>query len=144
VKVYIDTNVVVADTVKDHVHHANASGLFRQVQLRQWTPVISAHGLAEIYSVLTGAPHKPRPTPVSAGQMIEENVLQTFEIEALTRSDYKKIIQECSALGWSGGRVYDAIHVHAARKAGCGRIYTFNVQDFRQLAPDLLDRIMAP
>jgi predicted nucleic acid-binding protein len=144
VKVYVDTNIVVADTMKDHVHHVNAAGLFRQIQLRQWTPVIAAHGLAEIYLVLTGAPYKPRPTPAAVGQMIEKNVLQTFEIEALTRNDYKKIIQECAVLGWTGGRVYDAIHIHAARKAQCSRIYTFDVQDFRQLAPDLLDRILSP
>jgi predicted nucleic acid-binding protein len=144
VKIYVDTNVIVADTLKDHVHHANAVEVFRQIQLHKWTPAISAHGLAEIYSVLSGAPHKPRPTPASVGQMIEENILQSFEIEPLTVKDYTKIIRDCASLGWTGGRVYDAIHVHAARKAHCSRIYTFDVNDFRQLAPDLVDRIMAP
>lgn len=143
-KIYIDTNIVVADAIGDHTHNANASSLFQEIRSRRWTPVISAHGLAEAYSTLTGTPFRPRISPAEAWQIIEENVLASFEIESLTRSDYTRIIRESAALGWTGGRIYDSIHVHAARKAGCSRIYTFNVQDFRQLAPDLLDRIMAP
>ena len=144
VKVYVDTNVIVADTIKHHMHHANAAALFQTVQQRKWTPVISTHGLAEVYAVLTGAPHKPRPTPAAIGEMFEENILSTFEVEPLTRTDYVKIVKECAALGWTESRIYDAIHIHAARKAGCSRIYTYNVQHFRQIAPDLLDCIMAP
>ena len=143
-KVYIDTNVIVADAVSHHIHNANASLLFQEISARRWTPVISSHGLAEVYSILSGAPYRPRTSPAEAWQIIEENVLSSFEIEALTRNDYRKVIQECAALGWTGGRVYDAIHIHAARKARCSRIYTFNVQDFRQLAPDLLDSIVSP
>lgn len=143
-KVYIDTNVIVADAIENHSHSANASSLFKEVEKGRWVPVISAHGLAEVYSILTRAPFRPRISPAVAWQIIEENVLASFEIEPLTCSDYTRILRESAAVGWSGGRVYDAIHVHAARKAQCERIYTFNVQDFRQLAPDLVDRIMAP
>ena len=143
-KIYIDTNIVVADAVDNHPHNANAASLFREIQVRGWTPVISTHGLAEVYSILTGAPFYPRISPAVAWQIIEENILASFEIEPLIRSDYTKIVRECAISGCIGGRVYDAIHVHAARKAKCERIYTFNVQDFRQIAPDLVDRIMAP
>jgi len=45
---------------------------------------------------------------------------------------------------WTGGRIYDAIHIQIARKAKCDRIYTFDVRHFRSIAPDLSDRIMAP
>ncbi|MBV8675377.1 MAG: PIN domain-containing protein [Acidobacteriaceae bacterium] len=143
-KIYIDTNIVVADAVEKHPHSSNASSLFKAVQIRRWTPVISAHGLAEIYSTLTGAPFRPRISPVAAWQIIEENVLASFEVAPLIRNDYARILRECVDSGWTGGRVYDAIHVYAARKAKCERIYTFNVPDFRQIAPDLVDRIMAP
>ena len=143
-KVYIDTNVIVADAIEDHSHNANAASLFKEVQMGRWVPVISAHGMAEVYSILTRTPFRPRITPAEAWQIIEENVLASFQIEPLTRGDYTKILRESAAIGWSGGRVYDAIHIHAARKANCDRIYTFNVQDFRQLAPDFADRIMAP
>jgi predicted nucleic acid-binding protein len=144
VKVYIDTNVVVARSVAQHEHQARAVEFFNRVVRHHWTPAISTHGLAEIYSILTRVPFLPRISPAEALEIVERNVIGRFEIESLTRSDYIKVIRECAAIGWIGGRVYDAIHIHVARKAQCERIYTFNVQDFRQIAPDLVDRIMAP
>jgi predicted nucleic acid-binding protein len=144
VKVYIDTNIVIADAVKQHEHHPNAAEIFRVIGSRRWTPVMSAHGLAEIYSVMTRAPYQPRISPSGAWQALQENVLASFEIETLTKNEYIKLIKECATQGWTGGRVYDAIHVHIARKTRCDRIYTFNVSHFRQLAPDLNDRIMMP
>lgn len=142
--VYLDTNVVVARLVNGHVHQVNAISLFEQVQSRRWTPVISAHGLAEIYSVLTRTPYRPRITPAEAWQMIEDNVLPRFEIETLNRSEYSHVIRDFAAQGWTGGLIHDALHIATARKAQCSRIYTFDVTHFRQLAPDLLDRILAP
>lgn len=143
-KVYLDTNIVVADAVSSHVHHASAAALLRQIESRRWTPVLVAHGLAEIYSVLTRTPYQPRITPAQAWQIIEQNVLATFEIETLNRNEYSRMIKECAAQGWGGGRIHDVLHLAAARKARCARIYTFDVAHFRQLGPDLLDRILAP
>jgi predicted nucleic acid-binding protein len=144
VKVYIDTNIVVADAIKQHEHHPMAAELFRTIALRRWTPVMSAHGMAEIYSVMTRAPYQPRVTPAGAWHALQENVLASFDIEALTKSEYIRLIKECAAQGWAGGIVYDAIHVYIARKTQCSRIYTLDVSHFRRLAPDLSDRIMAP
>jgi predicted nucleic acid-binding protein len=144
VKVYIDTNIVVAKTVATHEHHPNADQLLRQVQSRRWTPVISAHGIAEVYSVLTRAPYQPRMSPAQVWHMLQGSVLAWFEVETLNGKEYIDLIKECAAHGWTGGRIYDAIHIHIARKTHCSRMYTFNVPHFRQLAPDLTDRIMAP
>ena len=143
-KVYVDTDILISDAVDGHVHQANAAQLFLEIKSRRWTPVISAHGMAEIYSVLTRTPYQTRVTAGMAWQILEENVLRSFEIETLSRSEYVRTIKECAVRGWTGGRIYDALHIAAARKAGCSRIYTFNVSHFRQLAPDLTDRIMAP
>lgn len=143
-KVYLDTNIIVSRLAKDHVHQSNSIALLRQIESRQWTPVISAHGLAEVYSVLTRLPYQPRITPAEAWEMLEQDVLPAFEIETLSRVDYGRVIKNCAAQGWGGGRIHDALHIAAARKAQCRRIYTFDVAHFRQLAPDLLDRILAP
>lgn len=143
-KVYLDTNIIVADAVSSHVHHARAAALLQQIESRRWTPVLVAHGLAEIYSVLTRTPYQPRITPAQAWQIIEQNVLASFEIEALGRGEYSRVVKECAAQGWSGGRIHDVLHIAAARKAQCSRIYTFDVAHFCQLGPDLLDRILAP
>lgn len=143
-KVYLDTNVIVARMVTGHIHQLTAGSLLQQIESRRWTPVIAAHGLAEMYSVLTRTPFQPPVTPAQAWQMLEANVLPRFEIESLNRSDYGRVLRNCAAQGWGGGRVFDALHLAAARKARCARIYTFDVAHFRQLGPDLLDRILAP
>ncbi len=143
-KVYLDSNLLVARSLIQHVHHARAIELFVEIVSKRWTPIISTHGLAEIYAILTSAPYKPRMTCAEAWQLIETNILPRMEIEPLGKDDYSEVIKECASQGHIGGRIYDAIHIHAARKAECARIYTFNVQHFRQIAPDLLDRIMAP
>ena len=75
--------------------------------------------------------------------MLGENT-ENFEIIALTADDYLGVIRTASATGVQGGRIYDALHLAAARKANCDIIYTFNVKHFRELAPDLATKIRAP
>ena len=59
--------------------------------------------------------------------------------------DYKTVRRSCAAAGLIGGVVYDALHLYAAEKANCDRIYTFNIRDFRALAsPKLTGKISAP
>jgi len=144
VNVYVDTNLIVARSVMGHAHQTNAVQLFRVIRSRRWTPVIAAHGLAEIFSVLTKAPF-PRPiSPGEAGQIIEQNILPLFKVEPLTPADYVSVVQHCASNGWSGGRVYDALHLQTARRMKCSRIFTMNADHFRLIAPDLRDRIVSP
>jgi predicted nucleic acid-binding protein len=106
---------------------------------------INAHGLAEFYSVLTRAPFAPRIHPAEAGRFLDDNILPFFELVALSVDDYKAVLHSCSIAGLVGGVVFDALHLHSARKAGCDRVYTFNVKDFRSLAKgDLVGKIAAP
>lgn len=142
--VYIDTNIVIADTALIHPHKTNALELFRKIRVSRWTPVIAAHGLAEAYSVLTRTPFRPRITSADAWRSLQENVLRSFEIVSLNRTDYSEILRHCAAQGWTGGLIFDALHMQAARKAKCARVYTLNVAHFRRIAPDLGDRILSP
>jgi predicted nucleic acid-binding protein len=144
VNVYLDTNIVVADAVEAHEDHTRAVSLIQEAQRRRWTLFISAHGLAESYAVLTGTPFSHSVSPAEAWLILQENVFQLFEIQSLSRTDYTEVIRNCAAQGWSGGAIFDALHLQAARKANCTRIYTFAVQDFRRIAPDLGDRILSP
>jgi predicted nucleic acid-binding protein len=144
VNVYVDTNLIVARAVIDHQHQADAIRLFREIRSHRWKPVISAHGLAEIYSILTRAPFLRPISPAEAGDIIRQNIVPHFQIEPLSRADYLSIIQNCALNHWPGGRIYDAVHIHAARKAKCARIFTMNIEEFRRIAPDLRDRITHP
>ena len=144
-KVYLDTNVLVAASVQEHPHHAPAFDLVKAVKEGALQGSISTHGLTEFYSVLTRAPFTPRVHPAEAGRFLDDNILPYFELVALSVSDYKAVLRSCANAGLIGGVVFDALHLHSARKAGCDRVCTFNVKDFRALAPsDLAGRIAAP
>lgn len=144
-KSYIDTNVLVAASVEDHPHHPPAFDLVRRVKSGEIEACLAAHGLAELYSVLTRAPFRPRVHPAEAGRFLEDNLLPHFELVTLSAEDYREVLNGCAAAGLIGGVVFDALHLRAARKAGCDRIYTFNVRDFRALASDdVRERIMTP
>jgi predicted nucleic acid-binding protein len=144
VNAYLDTNVIIAGYVRSHNHHPQAVGLLRQVYDGKVSGILLAHGLSEMYSVLTRAPFVPRISSSEAWQLLNDRVLTNFEIVHLTTAEYGAAIRQCAHDGFSGGQIFDALHLQAARKAQCERIYTFNVRHFRQLAPDLADIIVAP
>ena len=144
-KAYLDTNVLVAASVEDHQHHVPAFDLVKAVKEGALQGCISTHGLAEYYSVITRAPFTPRVHPTEAGRFLDENVLPYLELLAISADDYKTVLRSCTAAGLIGGVVYDALHLHTAEKAGCERVYTFNVKDFRALAsPTMAGKIAAP
>jgi hypothetical protein len=47
--------------------------------------------------------------------------------------------------GWIGAQIYDALLLRGAVKCAAERIYTFNLGDFKRLAPEpLVEKICAP
>ena len=106
--------------------------------------VISTHSLAECYSALTTLPVDPRVQPVEARELIEGNIKARFERVNATEQGYADAIDCCVRQGLANGPVYDALLLACARVAGAERIYTFNLDDFRRLAPDLDGIIVAP
>ena len=105
---------------------------------------ISAHGLTEIYSVMTRTPFSPRFRPTDVWQILSDDILPVLELVALNNSDYRNVVQQCASLGFVSGRVHDLAHLRAAEKALCQRIYTFDVRGFQALAPHLSGRIVMP
>ena len=141
---YFDTTVLVAASVADHPHYHQAAKALEAVRTRKIEAYISGHGLAEFYAVLTRTPFIPPIQPSEAWHLLTDNVLPYFQVVTLNGKDYEETIRRCAQQGWSGGRVYDALHLRCAHKAGCTQIYTLNVRHFQQLAPELADRIITP
>ena len=88
-------------------------------------------------------PFKPPLYPSEAWQIIEDMILPHMELVTLGPKEYREVVHHCAINGWAGGRIHDAIHLRCAQKAGCDRIYTFNVKDFRALAPSNLAGIIS-
>jgi predicted nucleic acid-binding protein len=142
---YFDTSVLVPAAVTRHPHNAPALAVLEELVSRKHRGFISAHSLTEIYSVLTRTPFKPPLYPSEAWQIIEQMILPHMELVTLTAKEYKEVVHHCAASGWAGGRIHDAVHLRCAQKADCDRIYTFNVKDFRELAPaGLADKVSVP
>jgi predicted nucleic acid-binding protein len=143
VKVYFDTPLFVAAYIARHPHYAQSLRALDEVSAGTIQGVVSAHGLAESFAVLTRAPYLPLIRPHDAWLYLSDE-LRRFELVPLTTDEYREVVESCSRYGWSGGRVYDALHIQAARKSSCERIYTFNLKHFHQMAPDLREIIVSP
>ncbi len=143
-KLFLDTNVLVAACVEEHEHHSRALPLVASVHQGQAEGYVSAHSLLEVYSVLTRLPRSPRLQPSQAANLIEENVLQRFTVVALTAKEYGALVGSVARQGATGEQVYDRLHLECARKSGAERIYTFNTRHLVALAPALAARVMAP
>jgi predicted nucleic acid-binding protein len=143
-KVYCDTSVLIAASIAAHPHHPQALELLKKVRAGRFEAVISAHGAAEFYAVLTRAPLTPVVYPGEAWRLLAENILPHFHIAALSAAEYTSVLQQAAEKGWTGGLVYDALHLAAAIGSRCKRIYTFKLRHFLQLAPHLQDIICSP
>lgn len=143
-KVLLDTSVLVAALVDSHTHHERALPWLESVRHQQTEAVISAHTLAELYSVLSTLPVRPRISPADAYQLIADNVIGVMEVMALTVDDYYDLLAQITQQNIAGGAVYDGVIACAAAKAQVDHIVTFNARDFRRVRPALAASIIVP
>lgn len=144
-RLYFDTSILVAALVEGHPHHGAAHGALESALKARHRIFFSAHGLTEVYSVLTRTPFVPPVYPLEAWQLLEQSILPHIALVWLNGKEYKEVVRECAQAGRVGGRIHDLIHLRCALKAGCDRIYTFDLRDFRALVPGgLADKVMAP
>lgn len=142
--VFCDTSVLVAACIRHHPHFQRARPILEAVAAGRERGVISAHSLAETFSALTSVPVVPRIRPSEARDIIATNIQPHFQVVALTPEMYERAVETCARRGLGDGTVYDALLIECARHSEADRIYTFNLGDFRRLAPDLAGRIAAP
>jgi len=143
-KVFLDTNVLVAACIEDHEYHNQALPLVQSVHDMRNQGFVSAHSLLEMYAILTRLPRSHRILPVQAEILVRENVVNRFTVVALTAREYAALLKRLGGAQIIGGQAYDALHLESAKKSGADRIYTFNVSHFAALAPQLSSRITAP
>ena len=136
--------MLVAACIRNHPHYERARPVLEAIAGGKEVGVISAHSLAEMFSSLTAVPVVPRILPTEACAIIATNIKPHFQVVAVTAEMYAQAIDNCVARGLGGGKVYDALLIACARQSQADRIYTFNLHDFRRLAPDLATRLAAP
>ena len=143
--IFFDTTVLVAASEQSHPHYTQARPALLRVAAGQDKGFMGQHSIAEVFAALTRLPVQPRIHPIEAARIVNENILPHFEVISLAKADYLKAIDTMASGGWSGAKIYDALLLRCAARCTVERIYTFNLGDFRQLAPPgLQEKICAP
>lgn len=133
-KALIDTSVWVASMIATQASHQAAKELVRKVRRGELDAVVSAHTLAEVYSVLTRLPPKQRLSAQQTWQFIQQNILDVAAVVALTAQEYKTLIEYLADQNLVGGITYDAVIATVATKAQVDEIITTNEKDFSRLS----------
>jgi len=101
VRTLFDTSVLVAAFEVSHPRHTVCLPWLQQGQTEQIHGLIATHTLAELYSVLTRLPVRPRISPELAQRLITEN-LERFEVIPLTTEDYQMVLAQMVSVKYSG------------------------------------------
>ena len=103
------------------------------------------HSIAEVFAALTRLPVQPRIHPVEAARIVTDNISPHFKVVPIGKEDYLEALSTMAGGGWIGAKIYDALLLRCAARCAVERIYTFNLGDFKQLAPaGLEEKICAP
>ncbi len=142
-KVLFDTSVLVSALVVSHQVHELCLPWLLQAQRGEVDGLVSTHTLAELYSVLTRLPYRPKVRPEQAQQLIAEN-LKDFDKVVLDEGDYQVAIAQMAQLNLPGGGIFDALIARAAVKADVEVLLTLNAKHFVRLGEDVASRVQTP
>ncbi len=142
-KILVDTSVLVAAMVTGHPAHEWALPWLQRIRDRADIGFVSAHSIAELYSILSTLPVKPRIPPSTVKQMIQSNVFEICEIIPLSVQDYAMIIRHLAKSNIIGGVTYDAVILYTAFKIDIDRIITLNKKDFCRIYPEIVNKIIS-
>jgi predicted nucleic acid-binding protein len=145
VDIFFDTTVLVAASAQNHPHYAQARPALLRVAAGRDKGFMGLHSIAEVYATLTRLPVQPRIHPIEAVRIVTENILTHFEVVSPGKKDYLEALNTMASGGWIGAKIYDVLLLRGAARCAVERIYTFNLGDFKQLAPAALqEKICAP
>jgi predicted nucleic acid-binding protein len=130
--------------VEAHPRHSGAASWLKRAKSGEIEFLMASHSLAELYSVLSTLPARPRISPTDAWRLVQENVAASAQLIDLSAADYSATLQRASERGLSGGVIYDALIARAAEKAGADRLLTLNETDFRRVWPDSKSILLVP
>jgi predicted nucleic acid-binding protein len=142
-RLLFDTSSLVAAFVPAHPAHQPSWTWLEETLAGSHQGLVATHTLAELYAVLTRLPLRPLIPPSVALQLIEEN-LRTFQVVALSATDYRAVLRRLEKHNLTGGSVYGALIAQAALKGKAEGLVTLNPSHFRRLGSDIEGKVRAP
>lgn len=144
-RVFLDTNVLVAASIRQHPHFARADEVMARCVTGADEGIVHAHSLLEFFSAVTQLPGGLAVPPAAVESLLQGAILPHVRVVRLSAAKVRQVLGRAGRQGLVGGIVYDLYHLVAAEQAEVARFYTFNTQDVRRLAePGWVDRIIAP
>jgi predicted nucleic acid-binding protein len=125
--IYLDTGILVRGLLTAHPDHSKCEALINTDGLS------SCHSLAETFNTLTGFFQVPNDL---ASEMID-SLPAEMRFEVISQRDYLQVIREARKRGIQGGIIYDALHAEVARRLRVKKIVSYNLSNFRHVAPDI-------
>jgi predicted nucleic acid-binding protein len=138
-KILVDSNVVIAAIVFEHVHHGPSAALLMAENL---SFVIPSHSFAEAFNQLTRPERvmvKLQPKSVAAALLA---LHPRAVVRSLSVAETMAAITAFAQRDGRGARVYDYLIGHAGMLEGVDVIATWNVKHFLALFPTL--RVATP
>lgn len=126
--IYLDTGILVRGLILTDAQHAEC------VRLINEDAVSSCHSFAEVFNTITGF---FRIQNDIAAEMVK-SLAEQMSFETITQNDYLKVVGDARQRGIQGGIIYDALHAEIARRLKVSKIVTYNITNFRHVAPDVL------
>ena len=142
-RIFFDTSVLVAAMIASHPAHGPGATWLLRARAGKFEGGVSTHTLAELYSVLTRYPVRPRISPELAQRLIQRN-LEGLQKVALSTEDYWQVLDCVSERKLSGGVIYDALIARAALVFKAEKLLTLNPKDFIRLGPPVAEIVVVP
>jgi predicted nucleic acid-binding protein len=140
-KYFLDTSVLVAVFVDEHPHHEASLAVFSRADKKHAS--CAAHSLAEVYATLTRLPGKHRAS-ASEAMLFLEDMEKRLAFISLDGEEYWRAVTHSAESGIVGGTIYDALLAHCALKARADTIFTWNIDHFRRVGPEVAKRARTP
>jgi predicted nucleic acid-binding protein len=138
---FFDTSVLIAAFWGGHRDHQVSVKLLGAANRRE--SMCALHSLAEVYAVMTSLPVKPVIPPEQAVLFVQ-SLRERLTVVALDEPEYWDTIQRTAEMGFTSGRIYDALLLCCAAKMKAKTIYTWNLKHFQAIDPSQASRIRTP
>ena len=140
-KFFFDTSVLIAASLFQHEHHLPSATAYLKADKKN--ACCAAHTLAEVFASLTRMPGAERMSGDQALLFLDQ-IRERLTIITLNEEDYYSAIASAVAERVAGGMIYDALLAACALKAGAKIIYTWDLDHFRRLGPEVARRVRTP
>lgn len=138
---FFDTSALIPVFLEDHEHHEASFAAFLKADKKHAS--CAAHSLAEAYSAITRLPGKHRLSGDQAFLFIQ-SIRDRLKIVSLDGREYVSAIEDAAARGIVGGMIYDMLLARCALKAKAETLYTWNVNHFQRLGPEVARLVKTP